>query len=660
MKTIRFDSKIGQVAVLLLAFFWHAGCGEDASVPGSAPFRTDTGKREDGPNRVAIPEEIFETPWLEDVQRQQMVAAAQLQVFHDFGFADRRSESGITFVHRVVQDAGKTYKAVHYDHGNGVAVADVDGDGLLDIYFSTQVGSNELWRNLGGGRFEDWTERSAVGVAGRIGVTASFADVDNDGDADLFVTTVRGGNLLFENDGTGVFRDISKPSGLGYVGHSSGAVFFDYDRDGLLDLFLTNVGVYTTDQIGPDGYYVGLDDAFGNHLKDGLEERSILYHNQGGNVFEDVSEEIGIVDESWSGDACALDLNDDGWLDLYVLNMQGHDTYYENRDGKRFVRRSREMFPATPWGAMGIGVLDFENDGRLDLFITDMHTDMWDTRPFQEYLPAHEKRKLSESEAPSKNFLATDGNHILGNAFFRNEGDRRFTEVSDAIGAENYWPWGLSVGDVNADGFEDVFIASSMNYPFRYGVNSLLLNSGGETFIDSAFVLGVEPRRDRRTAQLWFELDCAGADRRFELCEGHEARVAIWGALGSRSSVIFDLDDDGDLDIVTNDFHSEPMVLVSNLSANKPIRWLKIALAGSKSNRDGLGARIVVTTDTQTLTRVYDGKSGYLSQSRYPLYLGLGDAQEVVRIEIHWISGTRQTIEGPIELNRLHVFEEPG
>ena len=95
------------------------------------------------------------------------------------------------------------------------------------------------------------------------------------------------------------------------------------------------------------------------------------------------------------------------------------------------------------------------------------------------------------------------------------------------------------------------------------------------------------------------------------------------------------------------------------MAAKKPIRWLKIALAGSKSNRDGLGARIVVMTDTQTLTRVYDGKSGYLSQSRQPLYLGLGDAQKVLRIEIHWLSGTRQTIEGPIELNRLHVFEEP-
>ena len=162
--------------------------------------------------------------------------------FHDFQFTDRLAESGITFRHRIVDDAGKTYKAAHYDHGNGLAIADVDGDGLLDIYFVNQVGGNQLWKNVGGGKFQDITAAAGVAVPGKVGVSASFADIDNDGDADLYVTTVRGGNMLFENDGHGRFRDISAASGLGYVGHSSAAVFFDYDRDGRLDLFLVNVG----------------------------------------------------------------------------------------------------------------------------------------------------------------------------------------------------------------------------------------------------------------------------------------------------------------------------------------------------------------------------------------------------------------------------------
>src|SRR4029077_735384 len=128
-------------------------------------------------------------------------------------FTDQIASSGITFVNHPVDDAGLLYKADHYDHGNGIAAADVDGDGLTDLYFVSETGGNELWKNLGGGRFQNITQSAGVGVPGRISITASFADIDNDGDQDLFVTTVRGGNLLFENDGHGVFRDITAQAG---------------------------------------------------------------------------------------------------------------------------------------------------------------------------------------------------------------------------------------------------------------------------------------------------------------------------------------------------------------------------------------------------------------------------------------------------------------
>src|SRR5205085_5459453 len=153
------------------------------------------------------------------------------------------------------------------------------GDGLPDVYFVNQVGGNELWKNLGTGRFVDITESAGVGLRDRISVSASFADVDNDGDQDLFVTTVRGGNVLFENDGHGHFKDISKAAGVDYVGHSSGAVFFDYDRDGLLDLYLCNVGRYTTDVKDAGGAYEGLRDAFEGHLHGDRTEPGILYKN---------------------------------------------------------------------------------------------------------------------------------------------------------------------------------------------------------------------------------------------------------------------------------------------------------------------------------------------------------------------------------------------
>ena len=605
------------------------------------------------------PAEIYESPWMEERAALQMSTVDQFQVFHDFRFIDQLPESGITFRHRTVDDGARFYKNVHYDHGNGVSVADVDGDGLYDIYFVTQLGSNQLWKNAGGGRFDEITESAGVGLADKIAVTASFADIDNDGDPDLYVTTVRHGNVLFENDGTGAFEDITEPSGLGYRGHSSSAVFFDYDRDGLLDLYLTNVGQYTTDEIGEGDYYVGMTDAFLGQLYPERYELSILFRNVGDLRFENTSVSMGITDASWTGAASPMDVNDDGWLDLYVLSMQGHDNYYENVEGNRFVRKSREVFPQTPWGTMGIKTLDFDNDGHMDIFITDMHTDMIDG--VQDLRRHWYAEKMKMTERLPLDFLVSDGNHVLGNAFFHNQGDGTFREISEEIDAENYWPWGLSVGDLNADGWEDAFITSSMNFPWRYGVNSVFLNNRGEKFLDSEFILGVEPRREGRFSSHWFDLDCDGADQDHRGCEGQTGQFEVQGALGSRSSAIFDLDNDGDLDIVTNDFHSEPMVLISNLSEQKSdVRYLKVDLVGSKSNRSGIGARVRVTAGGQTYTKVQDGQSGYLSQSIYPLYFGLDAATRVDQIEVTWLSETgTQVVDGPIETNQVFTITEP-
>jgi hypothetical protein len=600
-----------------------------------------------------VPVDLQNAPWLQRLAAAQSKAAAGRAVFHDFQFTDRLAESGVTFKHGIVDDAGKRYKAVHYDHGNGIAVADVDGDGRLDVYFVNQVGGNQLWRNAGGGRFEDITAAAGVGVAAKIGVAASFADIDNDGDADLYVTTVRGGNVLFENDGRGRFRDISKASGLAYVGHSSAAVFFDFDRDGRLDLFLVNVGRYTAKRTAGDGYryYAGIDKAFEGHLKAALAEPSVLYRNEGGNRFVDVSKRLGLQDRSWSGDASIVDVNDDGWLDLYVLNMQGNNEYYENEGGKRFVRKSREVFPRTSWGAMGIKVFDVNNDGRLDIFITDMHSDMSDMVE-----PDHEKMKSTMRwEA---RVVGNGSTSIWGNSLFLKEGPGKFREVSDAFGVENYCPWGPSVGDLNADGYDDTFIASGMNYPYRYMINSVKLNDHGRTFLDAEFLLGIEPRKGGITTP-WFELDASGKDKAHPDAAGATGRVAVWGARGTRSAAIFDLDRDGDLDIVTTEFNARPMVLVSNLSDRKPPRYLEVKLTGTTSNRDGLGAIVKVTAGGSTYTKVYDGNSGYLSHSLYPLYFGLGAAETVDSIEVLWPSGKKQTVRAPIRINsQIEVREQ--
>ncbi|MCH1522938.1 MAG: ASPIC/UnbV domain-containing protein, partial [Arenicellales bacterium] len=197
-----------------------------------------------------------------------------------------------------------------------------------------------------------------------------------------------------------------------------------------------------------------------------------------------------------------------------------------------------------------------------------------------------------------------------------------------------------------------------MNLGFRNAINSALLNNQGEGFLDSEFILGVEPRRDGRTAAPWFELDCDGADREHKFCQGRSGVVEVWGALGSRSSVIFDFDNDGDLDIITNDFNSEPLVLESDLTKQKSIRFLKVRLIGSNSNRDGLGAKVILQAGDRQLIRFHDGKSGYLSQSSMPLYFGLDNQEVIDKIEIDWPSGKKQTVAGPIKTNQTLTIKE--
>jgi hypothetical protein len=602
---------------------------------------------------IEIPEKDQTLNILEDRARAQLKNADHLKVFYDFWFEDKNDQTGITFKHKVVDDAGKSYKAVHYDHGNGLAAADVNGDQLIDLYFITQIGSNELYVNNGDGTFSNITSRSGVGVSDKVSVSAAFADIDNDGDQDLYVTTVNMGNMMFENDGNGTFADITSPSGLQFEGHSSGASFFDYDNDGLIDLMVTNVGRYTGDLVGPGGYLVGYSDAFNGHLYTGTDDRTEmtrLYKNLGDKRFKDVTQEIGFFDVSWSGDFSFADLNQDGFLDLYVLNMQGDDHYYENNSGMGFVDKTSQFFPKTPWGSMGIKFFDYDNDQKIDLLITDMHSDM-------SYDPPHQEEKVKAKITYDDDFLMDGDNNIFGNAFYPEAGNL-VLETSDELGLENLWPWGPSVADLNADTFQDVFIASGMNYPFRYGVNSLLLNNRGEGFFDSEFILKVEPRINNGLDQEWFRVNCLLTNNR--ICQGYKGIISVKGALGTRSAVIFDVENDGDLDIITNEFNNSPQVLISNLSEKKSVNFVKVALKGNLSNANGVGAKVTAYSGNSRLTQFHDGKSGYLSQSQIPLYFGLGESRKIDKIEVIWPSGIKQEILEDIPINSLIVIEEIG
>jgi len=595
-------------------------------------------------------------------KQKQIESARNWKVFHDFQFEDRHETSGIRFEHQVVADAGKNWQPAHYDHGSGLAVADVDNDGLSDLFFVNQLGGNQLWRNLGQGRFENITATAGVDMKETVCVGASFADIDNDGLSDIFVTTVKFGNVLFKNLGGGKFQNITKESGLEYTGHSSGAVFFDFNKDGLLDLFVANVGIYTEKEKNGN-FYPAVQKAFASHLQPERSEQSILYQNIGGGKFKDVSREMNLQHSWWSGDASFCDVNLDGWPDLYVLNMQGDDKYYENESGKRFVEKTAVYFPKTPWGAMGLKFFDYNLDGLMDLFVTDMHSDMTEVQTKdgkKDFSTRFEKQK-SESWCSvewTDAFLQGGSNNVFGNAFYQNLGGGKFAEVSDKLGVETYWPWGVSVADLNLDGYEDIFVTAGMGYPFRYAKNSVLLNETGERFIDSEFVVGVEPRKNNRIEKTYFTLDCEREDKNHLYAHRKKGLLEIVGSISSRSSVVFDLDEDGDLDIVTNEQNDRPMVLISNLTEKKKVHFLKVKLIGTVSNRDGLGSTIKIHGGSKTYTRYHDGKSGYLSQSSMPLHFGLGDIRQIDRVDITWPSGKKQSLTKDIAANTLLTVTE--
>ncbi len=603
------------------------------------------------PKRYEYPADDIGVATLEARQTAQLRTKGLFRVPIDFSFTDRQPESGIDFLHESVDDSLRTWKPAHYDHGNGVLVADVDGDQRMDLYFLTQIGSNRLYRNLGDGTFEEITEGSGLAVADRISVTGAFGDYDDDGDPDLFLTTVRMGNSLYENVGEGRFRDVTERAGVGYSGHSSGATWFDFDLDGDLDLFVTNVGSYTHEETGRGGFYLAREDAFAGHRFPERTERSLLYRNLGDGHFEEVSEELGLNVTAWTGDATFTDLNGDRYPDLYVLNMQGDDHYYENQAGKGWKDRTPELFQLTSWGAMGVKFFDYDNDLDLDLVVTDMHSDMHE-EPVD---PLRDEKLKVEIEMD-------DGgeDNSPGNTFYRQGGDGSFAEISDAIGVENFWPWGLSAGDLNADGYPDLFVASSMNFPFRYGVNSVMMNNGGTNFLDAEFILGVEPRRDGRTHRDLFTVDCNGPDEGHLLCRsGLQGAALVAGTLGTRTSAILDIEGDGDLDIVTGEFNDVPQVLISDLAQRGDVHWLAIDLTGTRSNRDGLGARVVVRSGDDHWLRFNEGKSGYLSQSSMPLWFGLGEHTTVDSVEVLWPSGARQVVTEGLEIGRRIEIVEP-
>jgi len=566
-------------------------------------------------------------------------------------FVERGVDAGLAFRMAFLPgEQGVNFKVNLYDHGAGVAVGDIDGDGDDDVYLLNQLGANGLFRNDGDGTFTDVTrDAGPVGLADRVCTSAAFNDIDNDGDQDLYITSTRGGNALFVNDGEGYFRDATLESGAGWLGHSQGAAFFDADNDGDLDLLVTNTARWTTDRFHTrDRYYRGLPSLW--DLVKSPVEKNVFFRNDGTGRFIEVTEDSGLGGTGWGGDIAVFDFDEDGDVDVFVGNMFGGSVLYRNDGTGRFFDVTEKVLGRTPWGAVGARSFDFDGDGRLDLFVVDMHSDMWMPPDYSTELIEPRKKyagffgrmiedpafpKAQQDRFHRQMNVRTDET-FFGNGLYRNRGDGTFEEISAEAGAETFWPWGVAAGDFDNDGYVDAYLPSGMGYPYFYWRSPLLMNQGGERFEDRAQEAGLDPP------------------------PGGEVLGTIGGrnaTRSARSAAVFDVENDGRLDLVVNNFNDR-----AHLFANRwpEGRWIKFRLEGTTSNRDAIGAVVRIYGGGRVQVRHVQAAGGYLAQSTKTLHFGLGGMKSVDRAEIRWPSGRRQAIESPATGKVHHVREPAG
>lgn len=555
-------------------------------------------------------------------------------------FEERAEAAGVKFTMAFLPgEQGERFKINFYDHGCGVAVADVEGDGDDDLYFCNQLGANALFLNDGTGKFTDVTARAGVGLADRISVAAAFADVDGDGDQDLYVTTTRAGNVLFRNKGDGTFEDVTRAAGLELVAHSEQPVFFDADADGDLDLFVTNTAAWTTEGFEPAGRY-WRGNATLEELVESPPEKDRFYVNRGDGTFEDATAAAGLAGVGWSGDVAVFDADDDGDSDVFVCNMFGRSTLYANDGLGVFHDVTVERLGRTPWGAVGAKAFDYSGDGRLDLYVVDMHSDMWmnsETDPAT--LPGAKKfgtsygpSGISPQLGPLGKLRFDVAGVVFGNALYRAEGGGKFTELSDVAGVETLWPWGIAAADFDADGHQDAYVPTGMGYPYGYLRSPLLMNRGNGSFVDAAEAAGLEP--------------FPGGREQAERIGGKPA------ARSARAAAVGDFDADGRPDLVVSLFNDRAMLFMNRSPARG---WVGFRLTGTGRNRDAVGAVVRVKAGGRTYVRQVDAAGGYLAQSSRTLHFGLGDARTLDEVTVRWPDGKVET-RTDLAVGRVHAL----
>lgn len=554
--------------------------------------------------------------------------------------------------------------------GAGVALGDVDGDGLVDIYLGRTEGSNALYRNLGGWKFEDVTARSGTALADRFTTGTVFADVDGDGDLDLLVNALGGPNALLLNDGTGRFtEDTTWPGRASRAGATTTTVA-DTDGDGWLDIFTANYKAYTMqdslppqviafDQIvrqtGPRDFVVRpqyqkdyrvirRDDLRGVSLVQRADPDDFYLHQAGGGYqripltadrFRDAEgKPLPYEPESFGLAARFVDIDGDGDPDLYVANdFEDPDEFWIN-DGRGFFRLIEPTAQRTASNStMAIDFADVDRDGRTDMFQVDMLG--LDSRQLKTQMPTH-------TALPKQPGVIEDRPQMQRNTLFLNRGDRTFAQVAEYAGLTGSgWSWSTLFSDVDLDGWEDILIGTG--HPWD------LMDADTQQRLRNRLV-GVDWRRMR-----WeyppLKLPNVAFRNRGDLT--FEDATQAWG-FGfeddlSHGLAIADLDGDGDQDVVLNRLES-PVAVLRN---NSPAARIAVRLVGDAPNTGAIGARIrILGGPVPVQEREVMAGGLYLSHSDLLQTFAAGTADSVT-IEVAWRDGRRTVIRGA-RPNRLY------
>lgn len=527
-------------------------------------------------------------------------------------FVDITAKAGIQFQGRA---SHTTKKYLIETMGSGVALFDYDNDGRLDIFFvngaplsdPTAKGAipqktgpeywNRLYHQKKDGTFEDVTEHAGLQGAG-YGMGVAAGDYDNDGFEDLYVTAY-GGNRLYHNNGNGTFTDVTAQSGTGGSGWSTSAAWVDLDNDGLLDLVVLRYVKWDFDDI----YCGEHKEGFRAYCHPDVFQpiSALVYHNDGGGHFSEVAAKVGL-DKPGKGLGIAMaDFDRDGKLDIVVANDSMLEFLYRNKGNGTFEEVGLNAEVAVDgdgrtFAGMGVDFDDYNNDGLPDLVITDLAN--------QKY------------------------------ALYKNNGDGSFTydTYMSGIGGMTllHSGWGIRFFDYDNDGLKDLLITQGhdldtiqLNFPqLRYKEPMLLARNTGKRFVD------VSSKSGAVFQQAWV----------------------------GRGLAVGDLDNDGRVDAVvtTND---GPAHVLHNETATGN-HWLTLSLVGHRSNRDGIGAEIRVTTSTGTQMETVSTASSYLSSNDKRAHFGLGKDATASKVEIHWPSGTVQTLTD-VKGDRLVQVDEP-